>query len=327
MKHFNKALRPDIFVHCYQRTVNGSLLFYSVSDHLVFFTRYCITARKYDIVTHALCQMPDHIHSGVSARSREALSRFWCELQTLCAKDNNSTCRRTGHLFERGFGSAVKSGEKNERTCLIYIGNNPVERHLVRYAEEYKWNYLAYADSDHPFSKKLVIRRASTSLKKAIRIVKDQYSRNQMLSYPLIQRLFKPLDDQEKLQLIDYIIVTYSVIDYSLTRKLFGSTVSAIQAMHYSGGSAHDFKENPSGKSDGCYTQFTSYLLKHLNIKDIHEVLAFSDAQKAALYLEMKDAFPVVPPGQISKFLRIQPEKKPKTESNQGWLNKAVFRK
>ena len=327
MKHFNKTIRPDIFVHCYQRTVDGSLLFYSVSDHLVFFTRYCITAKKYDIVTHALCQMPDHIHSGVSAQSREVLSRFWSELQTLCAKDNNSTCRRKGHLFERGFGSAVKYGEKNERTCLLYIGNNPVERHLVRYAEDYKWNYLAYADTDHPFSKKLVIRRASASLKKAIRTVKDQYSRSQILSYPLIQRLFKPLDDEEKLQLVDYIIVTYSVIDYSLTRKLFGSTANAIQAMHYSGGSEHDFNEKPSGKSDGCYAQLSKYLLENLSIKDIHEVLAFPDDQKAALYLELKDAFHTVPPGQIAKFLRIPQNKKPKTESSQVWLDKAVFSK
>lgn len=305
MKSPHNQFRPDTLIHCYQNTIDGFLLFYSISDYLVLFSRYCITAKKYNIVTHALCLMPDHLHAGVSARSRKDLSGFWCEFQTLSSKDNNSVCSRKGHLFNPGFGFAPKEGGKRERTNLIYIGNNPVERHLVRFPEDYRWNFLAYADSNHPFSKRLVIRRASASLKRAIRIVKDLCRRGHPLSYILLQKLFAPLTKDERLQLVDYIVVTYSVIDYSLTRKLFGSMSNAINAMHTNTGSEYDIKEPKTGKSDEHYAQITAYLLIRLSIKDIHEVFSLTESQRVSLFKELQDRFYTVPPGQIAKYLRI----------------------
>lgn len=305
MNRSNITFRPDTLIHCYQNTRNGFLLFYSISDYLVLFSRYCITARKYNIITHALCLMPDHIHAGVSARNRKDLSGFWCEFQTLSSKDNNSVCGCKGHLFNPGFGFAPKEGSKRERTNLIYIGNNPVERHLVRFPEDYRWNFLAYAESSHPFSRKLVIRSASANMKKAVRIVKDEWLRGRPLSYTLLQNLFAPLTREERLQLIDYIIVTYSVIDYGLTLRLFGSMSGAIAAMHSNTGSEYSIKESFSGKSDEYYAQITAYLMKRLSIKDIHEVFSLTERQRVSLLKELHERFYIVPQGQIAKYLRV----------------------
>ena len=308
MKKNNSYFRDDTLIHCYQNTIDGFLLFYTISDYLVFFTRYCVTAKKYGVITYSLCIMPDHVHSGVYIKSRKQLSGFWDELQTLTAKDNNRICKRKGPLYNPGFGFAVKEGDKQIRTNLVYIGNNPVERHLVRLPEEYRWNFLAYSKSDHPFSKKLVIRRASTSMKKAVRTVKDEYRRNQPLSYPLLQRLFKSLNKEESIQLVDLIVSTYSVIDYNLINKSFGSAQSAIQAMHYNTGSEYDIKESFTVRSDAHYSKFTSYLLDKLQIEDIHQVLSYSEEKRIALYYELSDVFYSVPTKQICKYLRLKSE-------------------
>lgn len=48
----------NTWTHCYQRTADGGVLFYTYSDHLVYFTHYCILARKHHIRVLAMCQMP-----------------------------------------------------------------------------------------------------------------------------------------------------------------------------------------------------------------------------------------------------------------------------
>lgn len=45
----------DILTHCYQRSADDGVLFYSYSDHLVYFTSYCVLARKHGIQVLSLC--------------------------------------------------------------------------------------------------------------------------------------------------------------------------------------------------------------------------------------------------------------------------------
>ena len=52
MKNFFKAGVP---AHCYQKGINGNVLFYSQIDRLVYFTIYAVEAKKRGIRTLALC--------------------------------------------------------------------------------------------------------------------------------------------------------------------------------------------------------------------------------------------------------------------------------
>ena len=65
-----------ILTHCYQNTVDGFLLFYSISDYLVYFTIFCIYAVREGIRVLSLCQMPDHVHFGITAEASRDLSSF-----------------------------------------------------------------------------------------------------------------------------------------------------------------------------------------------------------------------------------------------------------
>ena len=294
----------DILTHCYQRSADDGVLFYSYSDHLVHFTLFCTLARKHGIQVLSLCQMPDHVHDSVMTDRKENLERFKCETNTSFSRKHNERFHRKGAVFEGPYGRTPKFEEKKARSNLIYVVNNPVERKLVKEAEEYRWNYLAYAGSDHPFSEKLVIRNARWPLQKAVKEVRAQFKAGKPMSYPQLERLFQPLDRKERLQLTDFIITTYNVIDYQATIKCFGSYEKLLTAVHSTTGSEYDMKEHFVGKSDVCYNQMTNLLLREGKLKDIHDLLALSIDEKVELFLFLQRSIDA-PPEQIAKFLHL----------------------
>ena len=186
--------------------------------------------------------------------------------------------------------------------------NNPVERKLVEVAEEYRWNYLAYAESDHPFSEKLVIRKARWPLQKAVKEVKAQFKAGKPMGYAQLERLFQPLDRKERLQLTDFIITTYNVIDYQATIKCFDSYEKFLTAVHSTTGSEYDMKEHFVGKSDVCYNQMTTLLLREGLLKDIHDLLAMNVEEKYELFLLIQRSISALPE-QVAKFLHVKLKK------------------
>lgn len=291
----------DIVTHCYQRSADGGLLFYSHSDHLVHFTRYCIVARKYGIRVLSLCQMPDHIHDTIIAQRPEQLEKFKRETNSGFSRDWNEWGHLTGSVMESPFGSAPKIGDKKARTNLIYVGNNPVERKLTQKAEDFRWNFLAYADSKNPFSEKLVIREARWPMQKAVKEIKSQFKANKPVTYAMLKRLSAPLTMEERMQLTDFIISTYNVIDYGYAIRFFGSFAKMISAMHVTTGSEYELNEVSVGRSDAHYSTMSSYIIKKYRLKDIHEMLSFSPKKKYEVFLDLlriSDALPE----QIAKF-------------------------
>lgn len=294
----------NTLTHCCQRTADGGVLFYTYSDHLVYFTHYCISARKHHIRVLAMCQMPDHVHDSVLTDRKENMERFKCETNTSFSRKHNERFHRKGPVLEGPYGRAPKFEDKRIRSNLIYVENNPVERKLTVHAEEYRWNYLAYAESDHPFSEKLVIRKASWPLQKAVREVKAQFKAGKPMNYAQLERLFLPLDRKERLQLTDFIIVTYNVIDYQAAIAYFGSYEKLLTATHSTTGSEYDMKERFVGKSDVCYNQMTTLLLQEGIVKDIHDLLSLSDDVKYELYLFLQHSVDALPE-QIARFLHL----------------------
>lgn len=277
-----------ILNHCYQRMEDGGVLFYTYGDHLVFFTQYCIMARKYRIQVLALCQMPDHVHDSILADRKHDFEQFKQYTGAGFVRKRNKRFGLSGPVFECSFGSVPKMGDKKARSNLIYVGNNPVERQLVPFAEQYRWNYLAYAGSDHPFSERLVIRRARWPLQKAVKEVRAQFKAGKPMDYAQLERLFRPLDRKEGLQLTDFIISTYNVIDYQAALRFFGSYEQMLVALHATTGSEHDLNEIFIGKSDAHYNRMTSILLREGKVKEIHEILSLSVDEKYELFLLLR---------------------------------------
>ena len=299
-----RRFRSGTLTHCYQNTKNGFLLFYSKTDYLVYFTIVCMKALQHKIRVLSICQMPDHTHGGYIAERLAALSSFMRDVTSLFARIGQSAQCRRGELFNTHYGSAPKTDAKKVRTTLVYIGNNPVERQLVSKAEDYQWNYLAYAKSSHPFSEELVIRRASFAMRKAISEVKGNRARNRPLSYSTIQRLFATLDKKESLQLVDLIVSTYSVIDFEAASGFFDGYDDMIGAMHYNTGSEYDIKEVKVGRSDLCYGRICTWLMKNLHLSDIHDVFLLSESERTDLLFDINKELGI-PIEQVAKYLRL----------------------
>ncbi len=299
-----RAFSSGILNHCYQRTIDDIVIFYNVSDYLVYFTLFCVTAKKYGVRVLALSPMPDHIHYSVITDSLAGLRAFVDEQTSLFSRANNESCHRRGPLFEVPFGSAPKNGAKKARANIIYVGNNGVERQLASKAEEYRWNFLAYAKSTHPFSEPLILRKASWYMNRAVREVRAEYKRGKPMTYPMLQRLFSKLEKRERLQLVDFIITTYNVIDYETAARFFDGYDNMISAMHSNTGSEYDLNEVFIGKSDRCYNKMTKILIRELSLKDIHVIFLLSEQKRTDLFIYLHGKVDANP-RQIAKFLRI----------------------
>lgn len=304
MKGQNRKLYPDIINHCYQRTINGDLIFYNVYDCLLFFTIFCVQAPKYGIRVYKLCLMPDHIHNSSSAKRKKDLSDFTQVYTAMYAREHNIVCNEKGSVFQSPFGSAPKYGDKKARSNLIYVDNNPVERHLVEKAEDYRWNFLAYAKSNHPFSKPLELKEASKAMKTAIEIVDAWYNDGKYLSYFMLRRMFSPLSEDEKRQLVDYVVTKYNILDYEGAAAFFDGYENMLIATHSVTGSEHDLNEVFVGKSDEYYNKMTSILMNTGRFKDIHDVFSLSIEDRMGL-LKMLNSQTDATLEQIAKYLHI----------------------
>ena len=309
MKNFTRPVFRGILNHCYQRTEEGVVIFYSMSDYLVFFTHFCVFARRHDVQVLSLCLMPDHIHHSTRAWDREALAGFVRDYSSHFSRVHNQTCRYGKRLFESPFGSAPKTGDKKARTNLIYVGNNPVERHLCTAAEKYRWNFIAYARKPNPFSAPLVIRRASYHLRKAVREVKDAAGHLKPLTYMQLQRISAPLSHDEREQLTDFIISTYNVLDYHSAIRFFGNYDNMILAMHATTGSEYDLNEVHSGKTDACYAKLSTIIMKKVGLNDIHDVFLLSERERYNLLLRLMGHTEATPE-QLAAFLRVAPPRR-----------------
>lgn len=291
--------------HTYQRSVSGFNIFYEVEDYLVYYTIFSVMSRRYGMVVYGLCLMIDHIHTLTSTSSCKTFSKFMSNVTIQFVKEYNRYHNRVGPLFSECFGSAPKAGLKRLRTAIAYLFNNPVERLLCKRAQEYRWNFLAYAASDNPFSDPLVLKKASRRLRRALKEVDGTLKRNEYMTYVQLKRMFVGMDARETNQLIDYIIVRYNIIRYEdLTTKCYDGYENMLMVINSNAGSEYEVQELRYGRSDAEYR----YLYKYVHekgFKDAGEVISLPSDSKFKLMVDMMNETSVSKL-QICKFLHLK---------------------
>ena len=196
------------------------------------------------------------------------MSEFVRQVTCMFAREQNNEVGRKGALFQARFGSAPKKGLKLLRTAIAYLFNNPVEKRLCSRAEEYRWNFLAYALSPHPFSDRLIIGQASRALKRAVKEVDLAESEDRHLRYGQLKRLLSKLDEREKMQLVDHIISIYNPFEYDEIIKCYGSYDDMLTAINTNTGSEYDIKEDRYRFSDIEYVRMGEILHDIEGLKD-----------------------------------------------------------
>lgn len=290
--------------HVYQRTINRFNIFYDIADYIVYFTIFCTFAKQADVTVWGLCLMIDHIHSLIQCNEMMSMSDFISRVTSVYVRCYNKYRSRKGPLFDERFGSAPKSDLKKLISCIIYVGNNPVERRICTRAEKFRWNFLAYADSDSPFSQKLQIKKMSKSMHRAIRIVNSYLKCGLYLDYAVVDSIFTDLNNNEREQLIDYIIVKYNVIDYKLILNHFDSYQQILVSMRSTTGSEYDLHEDIDRLSDTVYLDLIREVRK-MGISNLRNVVCLSVDDKIRI-AEILQKTTSVSAYQIRKFLHLK---------------------
>lgn len=245
--------------HVYSKGYGGMMVFYSIADCLFYITLYSCLSRKYHIRTNAFSLMPNHTHSQQVVVSRQVFTAFNQELLSLFTRGYSIQHGRSGELFQKPFGSAPKIGGKSIKNNLSYINNNGAAGKLSKGVLDYRWNLMAYYDTDYPFSEKIVFNQASKRMRWAMRYVIELHGKNRPLDYRIQAMLFKGLNAKERKQLIEFIVVQYNFLDYSAITKHFGSFERALIAMDANTGSEYDiieeWKETPYIESSDYFAE------------------------------------------------------------------------
>ena len=268
--------------HIFQRARSGFVVFYSVKDSLVFFTIFSLTAAKHRIRVLGLCLMYNHIHVLVEAEDHKTIARFMQELCSKFSKTYNIRHGLKGSLLST-YGLSNKRGGKQARTSLAYLYNNPVEDRICKRAEDWRWNFLVYAESDHPYSDKLIPREASVSMRKALSGVKMLHAHGRPLSYEVLDDLFLSLNVSEKKQLIDFIVREYSVIDFKRVISYYGSYRNMLTAFSSNTGSEYDIREERHHNPDTSYGQMMNYVVRYDYVTRAKDVILLPIKEKNVL--------------------------------------------
>lgn len=274
--------RLEDWVHVYKRREDTFQIFYSIRDFLVYFTLFCTVAKRKGVRVHALTLMYDHIHELISVDSQQHLKEFEREVNSIFAREWNRSVRVCGSFFAP-FGSALKRGEKYIRNAVAYLANNPVERHLVPKVEDYRWNFLAYALSEHPFSEGFRSHHCSSALELGIKQVRYLQKGGHYLDYPALDRLVSRIPESELPILTDTIISIYNIIDYPSCVQLYGDFQTMLTAINANTGNEHDIKEVFTGTSDRVYLKMMNSICKKYALENYKSVICWPTETKAAL--------------------------------------------
>ena len=291
--------------HIYQRAVNGFNIFYTDEDYLVFYTIFAVCVRSSDVIVLELCIMYNHFHMLIQTRTAKELGAFMDRFTSWFVREYNWFSGRTGQLFKKNFGSAPKSDPKKIRSCINYIGNNPVEKSICNNADMYKWGFLSYATSTHPFSDPLILSSSSLQMRKAIREIDEMVRLNLPLKYMQLRRIFFKLTPTEKMQVIDYIITEYSPFDYDGLVSFYGKYEDMIMAMESNTGGEYDLKEDYDADSDVAYVEMCSYLSCKMGKDFSCKIITLPIEEKIKLFNELQQKTSAKA-RQICRFLHIK---------------------
>lgn len=240
--HNNRFYREGECHHLYIKAQEGMVLFYRADDYLFLYTLFGTLVWRHQLEVEMFCIMFNHIHACLYAQSEESFIAFCRDLSSIFTKGYNKEFNRKGKLL-MSCGYASKSSGKKQRSCLIYIANNPVAGRLVDRAIDYKWNLLAYFVSNHPFSERLVKRNCRFAMRQSLKLADWCFKEGKYLNYTLLAQLFQRLSSKERNQMIDYIIVKYFFVDKHRLINHFGGIEKAVMAIDSSAGSEYDLYE------------------------------------------------------------------------------------
>lgn len=246
--------------------------------------------------------MLDHIHLLIFSESKDDLSNFMRDFTSIYAKQFNNSIGRRGAVFEKRFGSAPKRNDKEVRSCISYVYNNPVEKKLCINAEEWKWNFLQF--SDETIGLLLGKKHYSPAFNKGSDLLRSFRGHGWHLNYAMLRNIFSSIDEEEKESMINYIIRLYLPINFNFLLDFYDNKSSMFISIHGTTGKEFDIKETFEPFSHRSFIRMINLVSNMKTFSDIKEVIMLSDNEKLDLSWKLSIEAKATT-RQISKFLHI----------------------
>ncbi len=255
MKRKKKKFSRGVPTHIYQKGFDRRVLFFCAKDRLVYLSFFFSEAKSRGIQVLSIVLMFNHVHATIICQSERQMIAFNQEVERRYASAFNRASGKTGPVFMNAFGWAQKRSDADVQSNLCYLANNPVKKKLCRRGIDNQWTLLAYGKERYPFSDPLALRKASRKMRRAVALAKDSMKRGQVLSYPLLDRIFADLDQRESRQMVDYLIQNLSNVDYEAAARYFGDYDKMIAAFDVTTGAEYDISEEFVPESDRPYEE------------------------------------------------------------------------
>ena len=139
MPKFQRLVVEGFPHHVTQRGVRRQRTFFNDRDYRAYLDIARGQLEEPQLGVLAYCLMPNHVHFVVIPHSRQALSRFFCEVHKRYARRTNMLNDWKGHLWQQRFYSVVMD-ERHCRAAMRYVELNPVRAGLVRRATDWPWS-------------------------------------------------------------------------------------------------------------------------------------------------------------------------------------------
>ena len=301
----NRKFYPGAWHHVYVITRDAGVLFYRITDRLSLYTILAVFAVRFRISVLGVSIMFTHLHLMLKALDLTQLRSFMQQVLSTFSRVVNEDRCLCGALFKRPFGSAPKSTDKEKRSSLIYLYNNPVEKKLCQHAVEDRWTFLAYARGSFPFSSKLVKRNVRYALRTACDFVDREQMAGRYLRPARLRSLFEPLSRAEQEQLTDYIIQRYAFIDHEAAVNLFQSLDDLLLATDASSGKEFEVGEVFDPQSDIAYREMCSLAARSGLFKD-WKLLHLPEEERRTWARRFRQSTSASE-RQIEKFLHLPP--------------------
>ena len=130
---------------------------------------------------------------------------------------------------------------------------------------------------------------------------------NKPLNYTLLSSLTDPLDKAERQQLTDYIIYSYSSIDYGRLISFYGSYEKMCLAFESNQGSEYDIKEEYDPDNHLAYIRLGAAVAKFAPNGDIKKILAAPLEKRLSIMRAVRWECKATD-RQLEKYFRIPPQ-------------------
>lgn len=128
------------FFHIMTQGINKERIFNFQEDREKYIKLIKDTKEKIDVIILAYCIMNNHAHILCYEEDTQNLMKFMHIVNLRFAKYYNKKYDRVGYVFRDRYKAQLIHGERQLRTCIRYIHNNPVKAHICDSPEQYKYS-------------------------------------------------------------------------------------------------------------------------------------------------------------------------------------------